>query len=532
MISRRAVSLLAALFAFVAPAFAQSVLQVSVLSNGSFVTVGPGGSVPVTSAGVGQPVQSTVVVRYTGSSTATISGVTVTNSSAFTLQLTPTFPVTLAPNASTSFVVQYLPTSGAPANGVVSVAFSETGQPANNFVFTMAGTTPQLTFSYAFTSGNTTALNNGDTITFAPSNLGTSSGAVVNIVNSGSTTGTLSAITVTGSAFSLSNSPAPTTIIPGQQLSFNIAFAPIAAGSAQGVLTVSFATGSVSFALSGTGTAPNLSASYALTNGNVQTLSNGTTITFPPVDINASTSAAITITNQGNGTGSVDNISVSGAAFQLNGRPSLPATLGAGQSLHFNIVFLPTQSGSFTGSFSINMTGAAISGSLAGSTAPSNISLSYIDPNTNNVIPLANNGTLQFPNTLVGSPATVTLVASNSGTGTGTIDSAVIGSGVWLLGLGIPAIESSGISGARGAGSASPLRRALQPGSVAILRRRLEYRDQWPEFEHQPRRARRSSAIYLYAFGWRDASHGDCRRDHHDCQYCRWADHEHNSRSN
>ena len=105
----------------------------------------------------------------------------------------------------------------------------------------------------------------------------------------------------------------------------------------------------------------------------------------------------------------------------------LPATVTVGQSLHFGIVFTTTQAGTFTGTLGIVLTGNSISGTLTETTAPSNISLAYIDPTTNNTVPLPNNSTMQFPNTLAGTVSNITVMATNSGAGTGFINSVSLG---------------------------------------------------------------------------------------------------------
>jgi len=426
--TRRPLPLLTfAAFVAMAPAALGQVLQLTVSANGTANAIPAGGSQTLTANGIGQAVQATVVVRYTGTSVATISAITVANTAEITLQSAPALPFTLTPGAANTFLVQYLPASGNLVTSLVSITYTETGQAANTFSFSVSGISPRYTYTLSVNNGNFAALNGGDTIPFGSVNLGSTIPAVVNISNSGSSGGTLNSVGVSGSGFQLSANPSPVYLQPGQQASVGLNYAPQVSGGSQGLLTVAFGSSTVSFPLTGTGTAAVLSASYTLADGNVHALTSGSTIAFPSIDINASTGATVTITNQGNGAGTLTSVSVSGAPFQLNGLPSLPATIAAGTVLRFAIVFSPTQSGSFNGTFGISMTGVSISGSLSGSTAPSNITLSYIDPDTNNVIPLQNGSTLQFPNTLSGSNTSVTVVATNSGAGTGSVGAVSIG---------------------------------------------------------------------------------------------------------
>lgn len=393
-------------------AAAQSI-QVTVTANGTSSGVTSGGSVSLTANTIGQPVTAIVTVT----STAQITNVTVGGSPTMTLGTTP-----ILPSATTSFTVQYLPASGASVTGVVSIFTGGTQTPV--FFFNVNGTVPSMALSYYIApNGTSTALGLGSPIAFPTTNLGSSSNAVVSILNSGSATGSLVSTTITGSDFQIASSPAPATIIAGQQVTFTVTYTPHGSGASSGSLTVSLSTGSFTFSLSGTGAAPNMTAQYMFADNNAHTLSSGVSLSFPSVDINASTGATVQILNQGTGAGTVSAISISGAGFQLNGVPALPATVAAGQAISFRVLFAPTQAGSFNGTLNIQMTGVSITAGMSGSTAPATFSVRYVDPATSNVLPLASNGTLPFPNTLAGGSSTITVQVVNSGTGTGAVNS-------------------------------------------------------------------------------------------------------------
>jgi hypothetical protein len=180
---------------------------------------------------------------------------------------------------------------------------------------------------------------------------------------------------------------------------------------------------SITGALTASTNAPNISAAYTLSDGISHPLSDGALITFPAVDINATTTATIDVANQGTGAVSITGISLSGTAFRLTGTPAFPATVNAGQSLRFGIVFAPTKAGTYTGTFRIDSAGRSISGTLSASTASATLSLAYSQPDTSNVIPLADGGTLTFPKTSLNATSTIALQVSNSGAGTGPVNS-------------------------------------------------------------------------------------------------------------
>jgi hypothetical protein len=172
-----------------------------------------------------------------------------------------------------------------------------------------------------------------------------------------------------------------------------------------------------------------LSFSYTLADGNAHPLTTGTTITFPSVDINATTSATVVIANSGSAAGTVTGIGVTGTGFRLNNPTLLPANVAPGGTLAFAIVFAPSQIGSSAGTFEIDVPAVSITGTLAGATPPPNFVLEYIDPSTGNTLPLPNKSTLQFPNTQVGTTATIAILVANTGSGTGSVTAAGLTTG-------------------------------------------------------------------------------------------------------
>jgi hypothetical protein len=173
----------------------------------------------------------------------------------------------------------------------------------------------------------------------------------------------------------------------------------------------------------------NFSMSYTLADGNIHALTAGTTITFPSVDINATTSATVLITNSGSSAGTVNGLSVAGTGFRISNSNPLPASVGPDASLEFSIVFAPAQPGSFTGTFQIVLPNVVISGNLAGSTPPPNFALEYIDPTTGNTLPLSTTSPLQFLNTQVSATSTITVLIANTGTGTGSVSAVALNGG-------------------------------------------------------------------------------------------------------
>jgi hypothetical protein len=439
--------ILAALFAAESLALGQSTLQVSVTAAGKTSNVTPGGTLSLTANDTGQAVLANVTVLYTGTPTAVITAVSITGTSEMSLLALPAVPLTLNPGGSTSFTIQYLPSSGNAVNAQVSIGFTENSQ-ASAFTFGVTGSAPRLTFSYFFSpSGSLTDLNAGDRITFPATNVGSSAQAVITVLNRGTAAASLQSINVSGSTFQLNGSPAPIQLQPGQQASFNVTFAPQAMGGSQGLLALGFASSSATFSLAGTGTSTAFSVSYTLADGNLHPLSSGTAIAFPSVDINGTSTATITILNQGTGPGSVTGIAIAGSGFQLTGLPLMPATVPAGQSLRFSIVFAPTQTGAFNGTFRIDFAGSSLSGTLIGSTNPANFTFTYSLAD-GNLHPLVSGTLISFSTIDVSKTTTANITILNQGSGTGTVTGISVAgvgfqvSGTPLLPATVPAGQS------------------------------------------------------------------------------------------
>lgn len=405
-----------------------SPLAVSASANGVLFNPPPGGSIALAAGNVGQTVVSTVTVRYTGAASATITGISAAGTSAITVAALPGLPLTLNSNGTTSFSVQYLPANGSTVSSILSINFTENSRAAS-FSFTVTGNSADMAFSsVVLPNGALSGLASGDRIGFPATPLGSSTTATVQVTNRGSAAGLLQSVSVTGADFQVTGSPAPTTVPPGGQASFSIVFTPRATGTSSGSMTVGLSNGNFVALLSGNAGASDLFVSYRFQDNNVRTLFDGSNLIFPSVDVNASATASVDVVNQGTAAGTVTGLSVSGTGFQLNGVPQLPANISAGQTLRFGIVFTPPRAGNYTGSFRIDLNGRSLSGTLTASTSPPNLSLSYIDPDTNNILTLQNHSTLQIPNTLVGGATSITLLAGNTGAGTGSVNSISLGS--------------------------------------------------------------------------------------------------------
>jgi hypothetical protein len=179
------------------------------------------------------------------------------------------------------------------------------------------------------------------------------------IRNTGTATLTISQVTATGSAFSVSGFSLPLNVSAGQQTTITAAFLPTLVGSASGNISIASnaPTSPTSVGLSGTGVAATLTLGI-----------NPTSLSFGNVTTGTSSAAQnATITNTGNSSVTISQINLTGAGYSMTGG-SAPVTLTPSQNLTLSVQFSPTAAGTINGSISIvsNATGSPATVSLSG----------------------------------------------------------------------------------------------------------------------------------------------------------------------
>ena len=196
-------------------------------------------------------------------------------------------------------------------------------------------------------------------ITFGNDAVGSNTTQVLTITNTGAVALTISQLTETGSAFSLSGFSLPLNVNAGQQTALTVAFKPTVVGVVSGSISLvsNAPTSPTTVGLTGTGIAAThtLSISPAsLTFGNVTT---GTSSAVQNVGV----------TNTGNSSVTISQMTLSGSSYLMTGG-SAPVTLSPSQNLALTTQFSPKVAGSMNGSISIvsNATGSPATVTLSG----------------------------------------------------------------------------------------------------------------------------------------------------------------------
>jgi hypothetical protein len=191
-------------------------------------------------------------VGSTGSQNVTlsVSGAAVTVNSAqvsgagFTL-VPPTLPVTLSPGQSLVLTVQFAPQT--------------TGQLSGSLVITSNASNSTLTVTLsgsgtAAPAGTITA--NSTTVSFSPTQVGTTAAQTVTLSVSGAAV-TVNSAQVSGAGFTLVPPTLPATLSPGQSLVLTVQFTPQSTGQFSGSLVIASnaSDATLTVTLSGSGTA-------------------------------------------------------------------------------------------------------------------------------------------------------------------------------------------------------------------------------------------------------------------------------------
>jgi len=338
----------------------------------------------------------------TGGSTVTISQANVTGAGFSISGLT--LPATLTPNQSVSFTATFAPTATGAVNGTLAIISDAPNSPLN---IALSGT--------GVTQGQLTP--NPASLSFGNVQVGGSKTLTETLTNSGGSSLTISAASATGSGFSLSGLTLPLTLNAGQSTTFNVQFAPAAAGNATGNVNITSngANQNLAIPVSGDGVTPGtLSA-------------NPASLAFGSVQVGNSTNLSETLTNTGGSTVTISQANVTGAGFSISGL-ALPATLNPNQSVTFTATFAPAATGTVNGTLAIVSTA---------SNSPLNIALSGrgLSPGSLTATP----SSVLFGNVLIGSSPSVAVTLTNTGGSSVTISNATVsGTGFSFNGLTLP----------------------------------------------------------------------------------------------
>jgi hypothetical protein len=274
------------------------------------------------------------------------------------------------------------------------------------------------TFSILVNQQSTSSdIPEGGTITFAATNVGVSNDAVVTLTNRAGVLVQINALTLTGSAdFALVNAPElPFSLNANQTISLVLRHNPATSNRTTGTLSINSTVNSLARTtlINLVGTAPEFVYSYTPQGGNASPIASGSTLTFPPTAIDATSTATVVITNRGTAQGIVQSITVGGANFSGIGLPLPNTAVNAGSTLQYTVQFTSKSLDPAVGSMSITAAGAASSFTLQGSGTGANFS--YTVTSGDQTSPVNPGGLITVPDAVVGEKSAVTVRVRNNG---------------------------------------------------------------------------------------------------------------------
>ena len=336
-----------------------------------------------------------ITVTNPGTATLTISGISITGTNAADFSQTNNCSTVAAGSGSCTIQVTFTPSATGSRSASISVTDSASGSP-HTVSLSGTGTAPQISFSPSSWSFGNQLVN---TISAAES---------ITVTNPGTATLTISGISITGTnAGDFSQTNNCSTVAAGSgSCTIQVTFTPSATGSRSASISVTDSASGAphTVALSGTGTAPQISFSPSSWNFGNQLVNT------------SSTAESITVTNPGTATLTISGISITGTNAGDFSQTNNCSTVAAGSgSCTIQVTFTPSATGGRSASVSVtdSASGSPHTVALSGTGTAPQISFS---PNS-----------WSFGNQLVNTASTAqSITITNPGTATLTISSLAV----------------------------------------------------------------------------------------------------------
>lgn len=306
------------------------------------------------------PVPASVTLTNTGAGNLTITAINKSGTNAADFTATGTCvgaSVTVAPGASCTLSATFTPSATGTRTATLTVASNAASNPA----IALSGTgsaVPVPSVSLSRTS-----------VAFSTQTVGTtSSPQTVTLTNNGSGALTITQVAATPSPEFSSTTTCVGTINPGATCTISVTFAPTAAGTRSGSLTITSNA-------AGSPTTVGLSGTSVLTASPICSVQNNT-VAFPMTTVGVMSSGlSTTITNSGNAPLQITGVAIGGANasdFRLGASNTCTVgTIAVGGSCQLQVAFQPQSAGSKSAVVTIlhNASGGSTAVAVSGSAA-------------------------------------------------------------------------------------------------------------------------------------------------------------------
>ncbi len=333
---------------------------VSYVKDGNAIQVVNGGSIVFDPQPVNTTVTLQVDIANNGSAAGSVNSIVITGK-AFQIVGRPVLPFTVPGGQQLPIGIEYMPTAVGTDTGQLQITFGD--GTTLTAAITGSATSPTLVYTLV-TNGKTTTVTPPGPITFADTNVGSTTSIVVRVQNTGNGTATVGTISVASASgvFQASQEPLlPKTLNTNDSFTFTLTFAPTQPGVQTGQLLV----GADLFNLSGKGLGSELQFSYTSGGSTLTIGTNGVTaVVFSPVQITQTASIPFTVKNTGTLPAVISSIAIQGtnSPYSVSGLPALPKSLAAGASFSLTVNFAPNAVGVANDTLLINTTPVPLSG--------------------------------------------------------------------------------------------------------------------------------------------------------------------------
>ena len=241
-------------------------------------------------------------------------------------------------------------------------------------------------------------------VRFGAVTVGQSETQVIVLTNTGTTSTTVSAISMGGPEFSVSGLTLPASVAAGESVALKVTFTPTATG------WTGWTEGKVSF----TGKVADATVDLWVAGSGVGSellIASPANLSFGRTAVGSRATLPIVLTNSHAHAQTLKEIATEGSDFSVIG-PTMPATLGPGQSVTLSVTYAPHTAGASSGS--VYVTGPSLSLPLAGT--GTTIGQLSITPSTLNFgkVMVGESGTEPAVFTATGGSVTISSAASSS----------------------------------------------------------------------------------------------------------------------
>jgi Abnormal spindle-like microcephaly-assoc'd, ASPM-SPD-2-Hydin/Protein of unknown function (DUF1573) len=356
---------------------------------------------------VGTTGTQSVTVTNTGTAAVNIAAATIAGAGFTIISGNPSASVPVG--QSITVQMQFAPVAGGLANGTLTVTSDASNSPLA-IALSGTGMQPALTITPA-------SLNFSNVI------VGQSSSQNVTLTNSGNANLTMNLATISGTGFGMTGLALPKTIAAGSNISFSVQFTPTSTAAASGTIT---------FTDNATNSPQTLTMTGSAVASGSSLVANPGSFNFNNVAVSSSSPETFTLTNSGNATVTINQVSTTGAGFSSTGL-TVGQQIAAGASATFTSTFAPTTAGAASGSVTITSTATnpTLTIALSGTGTQGGLS--------------ANPASIPFGAVIDGASASVPVTLTNTGTAAVSITAhSITGTGFTLTGWTAPASLTPG----------------------------------------------------------------------------------------